>query len=503
MPSSENRTDSTGGNARGSIDDFHENSIRETPAWVLWICMVGVAVTILCSIGSIVFVYIFRNRPIVAMGQPQFLYVLLFGSILIPISSIFVFIVKFSHQYSVDDDDNNEAAANTDIYFNVCCNFATWFYYTGIIIMYGCLLCKIYRIMKLTSQPLRRGLKVLPRHALWPFVVVVSLTIALLLAWSLTGSSKYVSIEVPGFKGSNTTQGFCTQHLGADTQWNNPSSSKQYLTLLTILVTVVQFILLVLACKVRNVNQQLGDSKKIIRLLIFQVVFHNLFASTNAAVSHFNTTAMIIVAMLHVIMYSLSTIGFILCPRMYYVWYENKHGQLPPTVEMIGGGGRTVVRINNNNNSTTNTNINTNINTGTNSSSTTTNTYNNNNNNNNNRNNSRVNNNRRYTTGSPCSRTTNTNTVASSGVSNTTGTRMTIADIRAAAAVQSTNNSNSNINNIIKTEESVDNDANNINDDSRNKDEEIIILNSNNNNDTSVSDSISTINRDEIIEKRQ
>ena len=502
MPSSENRTDSTGGNARGSIDDFHENSIRETPAWVLWICMVGVAVTILCSIGSIVFVYIFRNRPIVAMGQPQFLYVLLFGSILIPISSIFVFIVKFSHQYSVDDDDNNEAAANTDIYFNVCCNFATWFYYTGIIIMYGCLLCKIYRIMKLTSQPLRRGLKVLPRHALWPFVVVVSLTIALLLAWSLTGSSKYVSIEVPGFKGSNTTQGFCTQHLGADTQWNNPSSSKQYLTLLTILVTVVQFILLVLACKVRNVNQQLGDSKKIIRLLIFQVVFHNLFASTNAAVSHFNTTAMIIVAMLHVIMYSLSTIGFILCPRMYYVWYENKHGQLPPTVEMIGGGGRTVVRINNNNdnnNSTTNTNINT----GTNSSSTTTNTYNNNNNNNNNRNNSRVNNNRRYTTGSPCSRTTNTNTVASSGVSNTTGTRMTIADIRAAAAVQSTNNSNSNINNIIKTEESVDNDANNINDDSRNKDEEIIILNSNNNNDTSVSDSISTINRDEIIEKRQ
>ena len=503
MPSSENRTDSTGGNARGSIDDFHENSIRETPAWVLWICMVGVAVTILCSIGSIVFVYIFRNRPIVAMGQPQFLYVLLFGSILIPISSIFVFIVKFSHQYSVDDDDNNEAAENTDIYFNVCCNFATWFYYTGIIIMYGCLLCKIYRIMKLTSQPLRRGLKVLPRHALWPFVVVVSLTIALLLAWSLTGSSKYVSIEVPGFKGSNTTQGFCTQHLGADTQWNNPSSSKQYLTLLTILVTVVQFILLVLACKVRNVNQQLGDSKKIIRLLIFQVVFHNLFASTNAAVSHFNTTAMIIVAMLHVIMYSLSTIGFILCPRMYYVWYENKHGQLPPTVEMIGGGGRTVVRINNNNNSTTNTNINTNINTGTNSSSTTTNTYNNNNNNNNNRNNSRVNNNRRYTTGSPCSRTTNTNTVASSGVSNTTGTRMTIADIRAAAAVQSTNNSNSNNNNNIKTEESVDNDANNINDDSRNKDEEIIILNSNNNNDTSVSDSISTINRDEIIEKRQ
>jgi len=46
------------------------------------------------------------------------------------------------------------------------------------------------------------------------------------------------------------------------------------------------------------------------------------------------------------VLYSISTIGFIILPRMYYVWYEHRHGHLPENVVMIGGGTTTVRGIN-------------------------------------------------------------------------------------------------------------------------------------------------------------
>jgi hypothetical protein len=46
------------------------------------------------------------------------------------------------------------------------------------------------------------------------------------------------------------------------------------------------------------------------------------------------------------VLYSFSAIGFIILPRMYYVWYEHRHGHLPENVVMIGRGTTTVRGIN-------------------------------------------------------------------------------------------------------------------------------------------------------------
>jgi len=53
--------------------------------------------------------------------------------------------------------------------------------------------------------------------------------------------------------------------------------------------------------------------------------------------------------LLHIIppfLSSIGIVGFLIAPRIYYVWYEHKHGHLPENVQMIGGGRTTVRGVN-------------------------------------------------------------------------------------------------------------------------------------------------------------
>ena len=191
--------------------------------------------------------------------------------------------------------------------------------------------------MKVTQQPLRRGLKILPRHVLWPFILIFSLTVSLLIAWSATGSSKYTVAEYPH---TNTTSGSCA---GYPTM-TSVSPSTEILSALLALVSIVQLVLSILACKIRKINQALGDSKRILGLVVFQLILNPIcltLAFTNGETS-------ILVYTINYVTTSISTIGFIVLPRMYYVWYEHQHGHLPENVVMIGGGSTTVRGVNQN-----------------------------------------------------------------------------------------------------------------------------------------------------------
>jgi hypothetical protein len=315
------------------VDDENEGEnliYYHLPIWIY--CTLGFLtfLAIVCSVGSWAFVYRYRKKPIVAIGQPPFMYTLCFGSILLPIALTLYLGVQLTH-----DDEKNRLFLFGKVE-NVCCHMTTWLNYLGLLVIYSALLCKIYRIMQVTQQPLRRGLTILPRHALRPFVVVLMSTVGLLITWStINPSKKYIVGEEFD---SNITSGYCENVGLADLV----SASLPYLYALQALILIVQLTLTILACSIKNLNQELNDSNRIFRLVLFQFVWHLIVTVTMFFNGIENLAILKSVFSLQYLMYSFSTIGFMILPRIYYVWYEYRYGHLPEYVVMIGAGTTTV-----------------------------------------------------------------------------------------------------------------------------------------------------------------
>jgi len=326
-----------------SEDEDEDGGVLIFSTWFYWIIIILIVVAIICSLGSWTFVFYYRNKPIVAMGQPTFLYNLCFGSLLLPISSVLQVVVSF-----LDYDENGKiipADSKTGIILNVCCNSAVWLTYIGFTVIYTALLCKIYRIMKITQQPLQRGLKILPKQVLWPFILVVSLTVGLLSAWSTTGTSKYVLWEFPD---TNQIAGYCALTLDGQ----NEQSSKYYIVALSVLLLLVQLVLAILACKIRKINQELGDGKRILNLNIFLFIFvivcFGIVVAIDKIVINDNEKNDVtgLFTAIRLVVPSIATMAFMIFPRMYYVWFQHRHGHLPEHIVMIGGGTASVRGLN-------------------------------------------------------------------------------------------------------------------------------------------------------------
>ena len=94
--------------------------------WIFYISWILVFGSIVCSVGSWIFVFCYRKKPIVKIGQPEFLYSLCFGSLLISIGLVFLLAVSFFD--AKNETTSHPVDSKTGIIFNVCCNMWGWFW---------------------------------------------------------------------------------------------------------------------------------------------------------------------------------------------------------------------------------------------------------------------------------------------------------------------------------------------------------------------------------------
>ena len=317
------------------VDDDNNNVI-DFPKWLQYTAMILTLVAIVFCAVSWLFVYYYQKKPIVAMGQTVFLYNVCFGAMIVASSNLFYLPVIMI--------DYTRITPDMKMTLNICCNLAIWFAFMGILVLYTALLCKMYRTMKIKQQPLRRGLLVLPKYVMGPYIVVVLVGLGLLIAMSAFDPSRYNNSIDSDVETDGSPQGFCS---------SNKRKTGIYYFCMILLLEIVQFILLMLACKIRNINKQLADSTRIFRLLLFHLLinilnFVVLFTIEDGRLTESNATVIIAAVFLIPIVNSLPAIGFMIGPRMYYVWYERKNGHLPESVEMIGTG-TVAVRVNDRN----------------------------------------------------------------------------------------------------------------------------------------------------------
>jgi 7 transmembrane sweet-taste receptor of 3 GCPR len=105
------------------------------------------------SLGLLLLVWIWRERPLVKAGQPVFLSIVCFGSLL---TSATIFALSFDESYGWSDSQLDAA-----------CTVTPWLFFLGINSMFAGLFCKLWRV-DLVTQFRRRQVKIM--QAAWPLV---------------------------------------------------------------------------------------------------------------------------------------------------------------------------------------------------------------------------------------------------------------------------------------------------------------------------------------------
>jgi hypothetical protein len=259
------------------------------------------------SLGSGVFIYLFRNNDIVKVGQPPFIYLLCFGSSLVG-ASLFFTAIDESSGHSLDVLD-------------FCCVASSWFSYIGSIIIYMALFCKLWRVQKVTR--FRKGQVILVRHVIWPFVTMLLTVIGVLIAYTIKDPSHWTREDDMGSE-EQLTYGHCDR-------------SSVYGFVLDGLVLASVFMVLWMSCLTRDVPESISDSRRVRQTLCWQAVlgimsFLVLILSNILESSPSFYTGLLVLDFFSAIL----AVAFVVVPKIYYVHVQQTTGHLPSGVRRQG-----------------------------------------------------------------------------------------------------------------------------------------------------------------------
>lgn len=167
-----------------------------TLAWVLAL------VSTIVSISGMVFVIAYRSKRIMAVGQPFFLCLICFGSLLESCSLYF--------EVGMIEEMPGIKWPNLD----KLCITQLWFLYIGLLTVLVALFCKLRRA-DMACQ-FRKGRRILVQHVIWPFAAIVAVELVLVVVvttvtppyWQEVLQNPFVDYSSLGFMdiaGSNST----------------------------------------------------------------------------------------------------------------------------------------------------------------------------------------------------------------------------------------------------------------------------------------------------------
>ena len=239
--------------------------------------------------------------------------------------------------------NNDMISSRQQMAYDIGCNFVVPVAWIGVVLTNTALFAKTYRVYKVTL--FRKNQTIKPRNVLGPYIISVILSTTVLIALTATSPMHYSTIVNYYYPDSRFCQCVGWQRLN--------------ITMFTIDI-IISLGILVLAWKVRNTNEEISESRKIFILIILGVVL-DIAVVVIFSLIVIDPFLFIIILL---VLKSLLPIWFLICPRMYYVWYEYRHGHLPESVTVPGigrvhvGGTDNMIPTATNNNSSNNSNNN-------------------------------------------------------------------------------------------------------------------------------------------------
>ena len=246
-------------------------------------------------------VFLSRKEKIIERNQPFFLYVLLLGTFIMALSILFM---SFDEQTLGASEGDEEPRL-----LDVACAMFPWFVSLGYVLIYGALFMKLWRINRL-FQSVRT--KVYVKHVLWPFVVLLGITIIILTVWTTTDCWHWERVLVDINEPHGKTIGQCTSEYGI-----------AYISALAGVMVGATILAGVMAYKTKDVDKTFSESSWIFTTIVMQFQVWVVGIPIIVIVRQQSTDAFYLTCVLLICSLSMSTLVLMFGPKLIPIFLPN------------------------------------------------------------------------------------------------------------------------------------------------------------------------------------
>jgi hypothetical protein len=272
----------------------HVVEVYHSEAPIITAATLGSVAVVSCFL-SLLFVYLNRKNRVIAVAQPPFLYLICFGSLLLSVPLYFLAL--------------DEAAGLSTKQLSGFCVAGVWLRYTGFIVIYMSMFCKLWRVYRVMQ--FRRNQVILMKHVIWPFVVIIVATFALLIAMTIVDPPEWARVVLVDYEGDVAEYGLCS------------AEESQFEACIRLLMIVSILISAVMSCKTKHLPPDISDSRRICQTLwshLILTVLGVILLMAGAILGHkflFAITEVIVEFMI-----VLTTMSLMILPKMCFVWRD-------------------------------------------------------------------------------------------------------------------------------------------------------------------------------------
>jgi len=265
------------------------------------------ALALLISVGTGIWVFIFREDCIVKASQPEFLYLLCAGSSMVALSLFFI---------SWDEDKGMPEET-----LSVFCSVFPWLFVIGYQVMYLALFFKLWRLSKLLSMR-RQAVQI--NQVLVPFGAVVTCSIIVLIVWQVLAPLTWQrEITNEGKEEQWNSYGECNSEGGA----------LPFIIPLGFIIAISVFMTGAIAWKLKDVQAELAESKWIFFGIFSHIQIWAIGIPLYIILNDLSRDASYLISAALTFIFSVSLVMLVIWPKI-FVWLRNNYFGGPPEPRM-------------------------------------------------------------------------------------------------------------------------------------------------------------------------
>ena len=223
------------------------------------------------------------------------------------------------------------------------CVLQLWCMYCGMLIVLVALICKLWRAEKVCQ--FRKGRKILVQHVIWPFAAIVVIEFSLMMAatihcpptWQEILLNPFVEGNNPFVAGSNSTStGEIIVTDSSDDMlpkcFFNPMPAVVALRASShALIVLSQIVVIWMAYQTRKIPEEVVDTKRVYYLMVCWFCLYIPFLLLEYGVIP-SGRVYYYFDLIFPFLFSIAAVCFLVGPKVYYLFYYKRHGNLPASI---------------------------------------------------------------------------------------------------------------------------------------------------------------------------
>lgn len=271
-------------------------------------------------LATAVGIWVFANRThrLIKASQPEFLYLLCFGSALVAPSAIFL---SFDESKGLSEDQ-----------LSSLCSAFPWFFVIGYLTMYCALFSKLWRLSQLL-QLRRKAVNI--KQVILPFSIIIGCSFVVLVVWQVVDPFVWERVVVSVVDAPLETFGHCTSLENGILPFFLPLA---FLTFLAVATTAV------FSWKMRDVQSELAESRWIFAGIFLHIQTWLVGVPVFYITDEVSRDASYLMVVVLTFMFATSQVVLVIGPKIFVLLREKYFAGAPARktrrISVMGGSTR-------------------------------------------------------------------------------------------------------------------------------------------------------------------